>query len=77
MAAPKARELSGAAVADPAHRPGRGSAEGTQAPRSVSRRTNPELGAGPGEAGKGRPEGHPDEGLDLVGRFLWQPGRRG
>lgn len=77
VAAPKARELSGAAVADPAHRPGRGSAEGTQAPSSVSRRTNPELGAGPGEAGKGRPEGHPDEGLDLVGRFLWQPGRRG
>lgn len=51
--APKARELSGAAVADPAHRPCPGSAEGTQAPRSVSRRTNPERGAGPGEGGRG------------------------
>lgn len=55
---------------------GPGSAAGTEAPRSVSRRTNPERGAGPGEGARG-PIGHWDSGLDLVGQFLWQPGGRG
>lgn len=34
-------------------------------------------GGWPGGGGKGRPEGQRDAGLDLGGRFLWQPGGRG
>lgn len=34
-------------------------------------------GGWPGGGGKGRPEGHQDKVLDLVGRFLWQPEGRG